>query len=876
MKNGCGIPTRMALCATLLAAAPHVHGQALERDVRYPSGDLTLAALLLAPPGPGPHPAAVIIQGSGDSDRTNQWSRDIADMLVGHGLAVLLTDKRGTGASEGDWRTAGFDELADDALAGVAFLGSRPDIDPERVGLVGLSQGGWIVPVAAARGDVAFVVDVSGTSVSFAEQSFHEMANTTRRAGFGEEAVAGVLELNRAAGDYLLTGDWDAYRAARDRGLETPWKEIAAGFPAERDATIWTFLRKVFPFEPALYWLQVAAPVFVAYGAEDERDNVPVAESVRRLEFVFQTVGKTDYEILVVPGVGHGIRLEEHPHPLAPTFTEALGRWLKERALRNGDRVDAPRPLAGSGSGWRYETIDLRVELEPDGRLMTVRGSATLRLIAESSLGPTLLLRRNDGESQGSNIEFESLEPEVGDVTSLNEAVPERPGLISASIRLPEPFERGRTLDIAFVIRAEGVRNQFAVHPEYVTASWTSAWYPVPAPGEGESFGSGVIATRGRLTFDLPAGWRAVSSGDLSERTEEGDRATEVWVVDEPLALGFAAGPFTHRVVRAGERSVAVYRLSAEGAAVDAQARALNRVIDAMAEKFGEYPYARFSIAEAPDPVPGFWAASEQGFILAKPTVFAAHDGNLPLFAHEAAHAWWGNLVGTSGAGGIFLSESLSQYGAVVAIEAIEGDEAATRFLRFSRPEYIQGQCARGYFQVIRDGEDRPISEIDEGGGINHTIADAKGHWVHHMLRRRVGDSVYFGTLRDLAERFRDREMTLADFRKAFVSAAPDARLERFFEQWLDRTGAPVLDLDWSAAGPDTIEVRIAQRQAGEPYELDLEIEMVGVGPPRLETVTIDRREQTVRLESPFRTNVVRLDPDHRVLRWTPEYGSRP
>jgi len=325
------IPGSLLLCGSFLFAAVHgVDGQIREEDVRYPSGDLTLAALLLSPPGPGPRAAAVIIQGSGSSDRTNAWSRDIAEMLVGHGLAVLLADKRGSGASEGDWRTAGFEELADDALAGVAFLGDRAGIDPDRIGLVGLSQGGWIAPLAAARAEVAFVVDVSGASVGFAEQSFHEMANTTRQAGFGEDAVAGVLELNRAAGHYLLSGAWEAYRAARERGMDTAWGEIAAGFPSERDATIWTFLRKVFRYDPAPYWLQVSEPVFVVFGSEDERDNVPVAESVRRLEFVFGSVGKTDYEILVVPGVGHGIRLERHPHPLAPAFAAALGRWLDE------------------------------------------------------------------------------------------------------------------------------------------------------------------------------------------------------------------------------------------------------------------------------------------------------------------------------------------------------------------------------------------------------------------------------------------------------------------------------------------------------------------------------------------------------------------
>lgn len=553
----------------------------------------------------------------------------------------------------------------------------------------------------------------------------------------------------------------------------------------------------------------------------------------------------------------------------------AVSGWAALLTLPFTLQAQAAEAPAPGGGGWRYETIDLRVELAPDGRMMTVRGTGTLRLVADSSRGPTLLLRRTDGESEGSSVEFASLEPAAGEVVSLNEEVPSRPGVISSSIRAAEPFVRGQTIDIAFVIRASGVRNQFAVHPEYATASWTAGWYPAPAPEPGGAFGSGLIATRGRLTFDLPAAWRAVAPGHLASRAVEGARATEEWIVEEPRALGFAAGPFSASVVRAGDRSVGVFRLTAD-ASVPAQAEALSRVIDAMAARFGDYPYAQFGIAEAPELVPGFWAASEQGFILAKPTVFAAADGNLPLFAHEAAHAWWGNLVGSDGPGGIFLTESLSQYGAVLAIEAIEGEEAATSFLRFSRPEYIQRQCARGYFRVIRDGDDRPISSIEEGGGVNHTIADAKGHWVHHMLRRRVGDDVYFGTLRELKDRFRGGNITLRDFREAFLSAAPDGRLERFFEQWLDRTGAPILDLDWSTAGEGAIEVTIRQRQAGEPYDLDLEIEMVGVGPRRVETITIDQREQTVRVEAPFRTHIVRLDPRHRVLRWTPEYGSRP
>ncbi|MFP5287799.1 MAG: alpha/beta hydrolase family protein [Thermoanaerobaculia bacterium] len=323
-------------------------------DVRYRNGSLNLAALLMLPRSGSPVAGAVIVQGSGTSDRTNGWARAIAEELVGSGVAVLLTDKRGSGASEGDWRRADFGDLAEDALAGVRFLRGRPEIDRERVGLVGLSQGGWIVPLAAARSDeVAFVIDISGASVSFGEQSFTEMANTARQAGLPEGQVHEVLELNRAAAEYLVTGDWERYRRARERGLERPWKEIAAGFPGTPDSPVWTFLRGVADYDPMPYWILLTEPVLVLYGAEDERDNVPVAESVRRLEHAFRSAGKTNHEIVVIPGAGHGFLDPERE--LLPAFVEALNGWVKRNVVASGDQKrdrvtetsrNIPRPKA--------------------------------------------------------------------------------------------------------------------------------------------------------------------------------------------------------------------------------------------------------------------------------------------------------------------------------------------------------------------------------------------------------------------------------------------------------------------------------------------------------------------------------------------------
>ena len=93
-----------------------------ETELTYMNGEIRLAGVLLTPIESGEYPAAVLLQGSGTSDRGNGWARLIAETLVSKGVAVLLTDKRGSGLSQGDWRTSSFDDLAKDGLAGIAAL----------------------------------------------------------------------------------------------------------------------------------------------------------------------------------------------------------------------------------------------------------------------------------------------------------------------------------------------------------------------------------------------------------------------------------------------------------------------------------------------------------------------------------------------------------------------------------------------------------------------------------------------------------------------------------------------------------------------------------------------------------------------------------
>lgn len=158
-----------------------VRARAPERpdDVTFESVEAVLAGDLIMPQGEGPHPAVVAVHGSGRS--TRRVMQRIADALVGRGFAVLIYDKRGVGRSSGLYSGVGPSNsenmlglLAQDALAGVRLLAGHPRIDHRRIGLVGVSQAGWIIPKAASQSSlVSFAVIISGPTVTVGEEIYY-------------------------------------------------------------------------------------------------------------------------------------------------------------------------------------------------------------------------------------------------------------------------------------------------------------------------------------------------------------------------------------------------------------------------------------------------------------------------------------------------------------------------------------------------------------------------------------------------------------------------------------------------------------------------------------------------------------------------------
>lgn len=260
-------------------------------EVTFNNEDLNLAGMLFIPEGEGPFPAAVIIHGSGTSRRSNKWYLSVAQHLQEKGIAVLLPDKRGSEKSEGSWVGADFETLAGDTLAAVDYVRNQELFTPSGVGLLGMSQGGWIAPIIAAKDkDIAFVVSMSGASVTQPQQLRHEEIHNISH--YTWPFIARILA-----------------PITTKRILKMDHVKSYAGY------------------DPIPYCKEVEAPVFFAFGENDE--NVPVEASIK----ILRENLSVDL-IKVYPEGGHAIR-DKETNRIQDEFLDDLVGFIKQSSVND-------------------------------------------------------------------------------------------------------------------------------------------------------------------------------------------------------------------------------------------------------------------------------------------------------------------------------------------------------------------------------------------------------------------------------------------------------------------------------------------------------------------------------------------------------------
>ncbi|UGT52951.1 alpha/beta hydrolase family protein [Nocardia asteroides] len=299
------------LIAAVLTGAPVARADGpTTTDITVTRSDgTTTTGTIHAPAGAAGRPGVVLVHGSGTAP-SPQYAQ-VAAALAREGIVALTYAKRTE-----DYTPAHRDYslLADDALAGVAALRARPEVDPAKVGLWGLSEGGWVAPMATARSaDVAFLITIGANSGAPAAQQ--NWANETRFAAGGVRGSM-VDRLGR-----------NAIRVS-----------VGAGLFAQAD------------YDPTPVLERIAQPVLGIWGELDRL--TPPGDSLRGFQQAFDRVGKTNYTLRTLPAAQHGgfttIDGFDKGKELAPGYAELMGDWV--HALPASADKSADRPAAQAHS----------------------------------------------------------------------------------------------------------------------------------------------------------------------------------------------------------------------------------------------------------------------------------------------------------------------------------------------------------------------------------------------------------------------------------------------------------------------------------------------------------------------------------------------
>jgi pimeloyl-ACP methyl ester carboxylesterase len=309
------------------------------KEVSFSSGGNTLHGVLVLPKAPVPHPAVVFVHGSGSLDR-NDWRSHPAlrEHLARHGIASLCWDKPGVGASTGDWTKQSFHDRAKETIAAVKFLKGRPDIQGKQIGLWGISQGGWICPLAASlSADVAFMILVSAPVGTIEEQDLYRVEQEMRADKMPETDIEKALAFARRRIELIRRGPYDKLDAAQREVRQEKW---FTQYVHRLGPSDFAFGKKNIAYDGRPVLKRVKCPVLILVGGRDT--IVPARKSAVVIEDILKKAGNKEVTVKTFANADHFMHTTRTGGPggtfatgrkkeFVPEYCATITRWLAAR-----------------------------------------------------------------------------------------------------------------------------------------------------------------------------------------------------------------------------------------------------------------------------------------------------------------------------------------------------------------------------------------------------------------------------------------------------------------------------------------------------------------------------------------------------------------
>ncbi len=283
-----------------------------QQDVTFVSEGLTLAGTLTLPDSARPCPAVLLIVGSGMVDRDENADklpidvmRQLAARLAGNGIGSLRYDKRGVGASQGDFWSAGLSDNVCDAAAAVECLRSQPGVDAERVFALGHSEGATIcIRLAGAHEPIAGAILLAGVGRRGEDALLWQGEQVVPGMGGFNKFIIGALHVDvrksqLKAFDKIKKSTKDTYRVQLVKRINAKW------------------LREFLAYDPAEDLARIDVPVLAITGSKDIQ--VDPADLV-----VMAGLVPSEFEAHVVPDVTHLLRADDAAVPSIKSYKQQV------------------------------------------------------------------------------------------------------------------------------------------------------------------------------------------------------------------------------------------------------------------------------------------------------------------------------------------------------------------------------------------------------------------------------------------------------------------------------------------------------------------------------------------------------------------------
>jgi pimeloyl-ACP methyl ester carboxylesterase len=281
------------------------------------------------------------VAGSGPAARDGYGTLPpISEQFASKGIGTLAWDKPGVGESSGNWRLQTTGDRAQEVLDAIAFLRSQPEVNPAKVGLWGISQAGWVIPIVTARGgNPAFLIAVSHPVSTGLEQEIYRLREGLPKDGFSKSEVSEAIEFVKARSELMKKpASFPEYLALQDAAKGKRWLE-QVGAMGEQD---YGFLQTRTDLSPMGDLPTIKCPVLAIFG---DRDTiVDWRQSSRTYRSVLRKAGNRDVTIKIFKNADHVLfpsktgsmnelnsSFGRTPKVFAPGYLELMSGWIQQR-----------------------------------------------------------------------------------------------------------------------------------------------------------------------------------------------------------------------------------------------------------------------------------------------------------------------------------------------------------------------------------------------------------------------------------------------------------------------------------------------------------------------------------------------------------------